>query len=449
MHRTHASGLARRRRRWTTWSRGPRGRTPTSSASRREPRDGRRPPPARGAAPLVKFLAYGWSSRRSRPRSTTRSSRRSPRRDLDRLGRSVDEQRARLDEFWAGADVELDGDPEVQQAVRFALFSVFQASARAERRPIPAKGLTGPGYDGHTFWDTETFVLPVLTYTEPGVGRRRAPLAPAVDPAGHGARPFAGPARRGVPLADDSGRGVLWLLAGQHRGVPHQRRHQRRRSCATWMPRMTSSSTGGRRCRSWSRPPGSGADSVTTMRRGVPDRRRDRSRRVRRARRQQRVHEPHGRAEPARRGRRGRTTPRPSPKSSASRRGGGASWRDAAMSDDASRSTTAPGRPPAERGVHASTRAGTSPPRNRIGIPVPALPVLRPLPQAGGEAGRPRARDALPRRRVHRRAEGAETSPTTSSSPSGTPRCRRARRRSSPPRSAISSSRTTTSARPR
>jgi alpha,alpha-trehalose phosphorylase len=45
---------------------------------------------------------------------------------------------------------------------------VLQAAARAEQRAIPAKGLTGPGYDGHTFWDTETFVLPVLTYTAPG-----------------------------------------------------------------------------------------------------------------------------------------------------------------------------------------------------------------------------------------------------------------------------------------
>jgi len=44
---------------------------------------------------------------------------------------------------------------------------VLQAGARAELRSIPAKGLTGPGYDGHVFWDTETFVLPVLTYTQP------------------------------------------------------------------------------------------------------------------------------------------------------------------------------------------------------------------------------------------------------------------------------------------
>jgi alpha,alpha-trehalose phosphorylase len=44
---------------------------------------------------------------------------------------------------------------------------VLQAGARAEGRAIPAKGLTGPGYDGHAFWDSESFVLPVLTYTLP------------------------------------------------------------------------------------------------------------------------------------------------------------------------------------------------------------------------------------------------------------------------------------------
>ena len=72
-----------------------------------------------------------------------------------------------LDDFWRCGDVELDGDAELQQAVRFALFHTLQAGARAERRAIPAKGLTGPGYDGHAFWDTESFVLPVLTYTSP------------------------------------------------------------------------------------------------------------------------------------------------------------------------------------------------------------------------------------------------------------------------------------------
>src|SRR6202035_3228122 len=53
------------------------------------------------------------------------------------------------------------------QALRFALFHTLQAGARGEQRAIAAKGLTGPGYDGHAFWDTESFVLPVLTMTAP------------------------------------------------------------------------------------------------------------------------------------------------------------------------------------------------------------------------------------------------------------------------------------------
>src|ERR671927_156690 len=76
-------------------------------------------------------------------------------------------QRAYLDDVWARADIELEGDPALQQALRFALFQVVQAGPRAEQRAIPAKGLTGRGYDGHTFWDMETYTLPVLTYTTP------------------------------------------------------------------------------------------------------------------------------------------------------------------------------------------------------------------------------------------------------------------------------------------
>lgn len=116
---------------------------------------------------VVKYLAYGWSSERSRPAlrdqaiAALTSARYSGWQGL------LDAQRAYLDEFWDGADVEVDGDPDCQQAVRFALFHLLQASARAERRAIPSKGLTGSGYDGHTFWDSETFILPVLTYTAP------------------------------------------------------------------------------------------------------------------------------------------------------------------------------------------------------------------------------------------------------------------------------------------
>ncbi|MCW2631532.1 MAG: Kojibiose phosphorylase, partial [Pseudonocardia sp.] len=116
---------------------------------------------------VVKFLAYGWSSQRSFPaladqvRAALSAARYT---GWDGL---AGEQRRYLDNFWEAADVEVEGSPQVQQAVRFALFHVMQAGARAERRAIAAKGLTGPGYDGHTFWDTETFALPLLSHTVP------------------------------------------------------------------------------------------------------------------------------------------------------------------------------------------------------------------------------------------------------------------------------------------
>jgi len=79
----------------------------------------------------------------------------------------LESQRDYLDDFWDCADVEVEGDADCQQAVRFGLFHVLQASARGRTSGDPGKGLTGTGYDGHTFWDTEGFVLPVLTYTAP------------------------------------------------------------------------------------------------------------------------------------------------------------------------------------------------------------------------------------------------------------------------------------------
>ncbi|GAB2833580.1 glycosyl hydrolase family 65 protein [Actinoallomurus bryophytorum] len=118
---------------------------------------------------IVKYLAYGWSSQRSRPALHDQVIAAMAAAKLSGWDGLLSEQRKYLDDFWAGADVEVDGDPEVQQAVRFGLFHVLQAGARGERRPISAKGLTGPGYDGHTFWDTESFVLPVLTFTQPRV----------------------------------------------------------------------------------------------------------------------------------------------------------------------------------------------------------------------------------------------------------------------------------------
>jgi alpha,alpha-trehalose phosphorylase len=116
---------------------------------------------------LVKLVAYGWSLERSVPALRDQVAAALAAARAAGWEGLLSAQRRYLDDFWARADVELGGAPELQQAVRFALFHLLQASARAERRAIPAKGLTGTGYDGHSFWDAETFVLPVLTRTVP------------------------------------------------------------------------------------------------------------------------------------------------------------------------------------------------------------------------------------------------------------------------------------------
>ena len=116
---------------------------------------------------VVKLIAYAWSSVRSD--SALRDEVVAALAEARHIGWEglVEGQRAYLEGFWDNADVELEGDTELQQALRFALFHTLQAGARAEQRAIAAKGLTGTGYDGHTFWDTERFILPVLTYTFP------------------------------------------------------------------------------------------------------------------------------------------------------------------------------------------------------------------------------------------------------------------------------------------
>ena len=116
---------------------------------------------------VVKLLAYHWASDAAAPAL------------CGDVHNSLDDaltlgfeglattQRAVLTHLWEHADIELDGDPEVQHALRYALFTLHQNAACAAGHAIPAKGLTGPGYNGHTFWDTEIFLLPVLTYCAP------------------------------------------------------------------------------------------------------------------------------------------------------------------------------------------------------------------------------------------------------------------------------------------
>src|SRR5262249_27729230 len=90
------------------------------------------------------------------------------------------EQERYMDDFWYRSDVRVREmreertkrtTVEIQQAIRFNLFQILQAAARAEHTGVPAKGLTGQAYEGHYFWDTEIYLLPFLTYTSPRIAR--------------------------------------------------------------------------------------------------------------------------------------------------------------------------------------------------------------------------------------------------------------------------------------
>lgn len=73
--------------------------------------------------------------------------------------------------YWENADVKIKGDDALQQGMRFNLFHVMQSAGRDGRTGMGAKGLSGEGYEGHYFWDTEMYMMPVLIYTEPKTAR--------------------------------------------------------------------------------------------------------------------------------------------------------------------------------------------------------------------------------------------------------------------------------------
>ncbi|MDA8341320.1 MAG: family 65 glycosyl hydrolase [Actinomycetota bacterium] len=118
-------------------------------------------------AELTKLLAYHWTATGALDdlvASVSDSLDRAAGIGFDGL---ADRQREIAASFWARSDIAIDGDPEVQQGVRFGLFQLLQAAAHAGERGIAAKGLTGQGYDGHRFWDSEIFLVPILSYTTP------------------------------------------------------------------------------------------------------------------------------------------------------------------------------------------------------------------------------------------------------------------------------------------
>jgi len=81
------------------------------------------------------------------------------------------EQRRAWARRWDRADIEIVGDPELTLVVRFSLFHLLSSTARRGEAAVGARGLTGPAYAGHVFWDTDAFVLPVLAAVDPRATR--------------------------------------------------------------------------------------------------------------------------------------------------------------------------------------------------------------------------------------------------------------------------------------
>jgi alpha,alpha-trehalose phosphorylase len=121
---------------------------------------------------IVKYVAYHSSTGVPPEELADRCHRTLARARSEGVDQLLASQKAWLDEYWAISDIEVRGDDAAQQAVRFNLFQLAQASARTQEQGIPAKGVTGGGYDGHYFWDTEVYVVPFLAYTNPEIARK-------------------------------------------------------------------------------------------------------------------------------------------------------------------------------------------------------------------------------------------------------------------------------------
>ena len=79
------------------------------------------------------------------------------------------QQREYLDEFWAQSALDIEGDDDLAVAVRYNLYQLLQSAGRDEHSNIAAKGLSGEGYEGHYFWDTEMYMQPFFTLTNPRI----------------------------------------------------------------------------------------------------------------------------------------------------------------------------------------------------------------------------------------------------------------------------------------
>jgi alpha,alpha-trehalose phosphorylase len=129
---------------------------------------------------LTKYMVYHTSDKASPEELCGRTEWTMDRMMVQGFQQLLGSQEQFMDDFWRRSDVRVKdvredrtkrSTVEIQQAIRFNLFHILQASARSEDAGVPAKGLTGRAYEGHYFWDTEIYVLPFLIYTSPRIAK--------------------------------------------------------------------------------------------------------------------------------------------------------------------------------------------------------------------------------------------------------------------------------------
>jgi alpha,alpha-trehalose phosphorylase len=129
---------------------------------------------------LTKFMVYHTSGTASAEELCGRAEWTMDRMATQGFQQLLLSQEQYMEDYWRRGDVRVRdvreertkrSTVEIQQAIRFNLFHILQASARAEDAGVPAKGLTGQAYEGHYFWDTEIYLLPFLIYTSPRIAK--------------------------------------------------------------------------------------------------------------------------------------------------------------------------------------------------------------------------------------------------------------------------------------
>lgn len=83
----------------------------------------------------------------------------------------AEEQVEFMSGYWQDVDVKIEGDEALQQAFRFNAFHILQAAGKDGQTSTAAKGISGEYYEGHYFWDTESYILPFFAFQRPKVAR--------------------------------------------------------------------------------------------------------------------------------------------------------------------------------------------------------------------------------------------------------------------------------------